>query len=86
MPSCSVPPSRISVLTFSAIEYSARGIGAFGGQNSARAGIVEQEVERIGGDQRVAVHEGQLAVHLADQRERLAARRASARSAAAGRR
>ena len=34
MPSCSVPPSRISVLTFSAIEYSARGIGAFGGQNS----------------------------------------------------
>src|SRR4029078_6223918 len=38
-----------------------------------RAGVVDQEVEGIGGDQRVAGHERQLGVDLTAQRKGLAA-------------
>ncbi len=72
MPSCRVPPSRISVLTFSAMACSVGGIGMFGGLNSAVPGSLNQEIKRIGGHQRVAVHEWQITMHLADQRERFA--------------
>ena len=73
MPSCSVPPSRTSVLTFSAIACSVARNRQVRRTEQRRARIVEQEIERVGRDQRVAVHEGQLAMHLADQCERSAA-------------